>query len=349
MKHTLAVIGFGSMGSAHARKAREHDVFIPEGIWDILPERRAAAEAEGFRSFSSLEDLLSSPAEAVAVATPNDTHLALAMACLKAGKHVILEKPAALSPESLDIMIREARDRGLCLTTHQNRRWDGDFLAIRHLLQEGTLGPLIRVESRVHGSRGIPDGWRRYRAQGGGMIFDWGSHLIDQLLQFFRGQVPAWVSCEMEYVFQSEVDDGFRLEIGFADGVTALAEVSTSAFLSMPRFFVRGQRGSAMIRDWRECCTVAECVIWNERNLQPGERLSGPSKTMAPRDESTLKTYNLPRFSGDSSAFMEGFARAMEGRGNPPVTWEEMRLNQAVMAAAFESAASGAARIGIAL
>jgi predicted dehydrogenase len=105
---------------------------------------------------------------------------------MEAGKNVICEKPVSLNSEELEEMIACSKRTGKLFTVHQNRRWDADFLVMRDLYESKELGEVFCIESRVHGSRGIPGDWRGMKKHGGGMIFDWGVHLIDQMLCIVR-------------------------------------------------------------------------------------------------------------------------------------------------------------------
>ena len=122
----FAVIGYGGMGSWHASTCADDFKDTAEliGIYDIKPERRAAAEAEGIHAFSSREELLADERiDLVTVATPNDVHKEIAIAAMAAGKNVISEKPVALSQEELEEMIAASKKYGKLFTVHQNRRW----------------------------------------------------------------------------------------------------------------------------------------------------------------------------------------------------------------------------------
>ena len=86
-------------------------------------------------------------------------------------------------------MMDAAERTGNFLTVHQNRRWDEDFWTVKKILEEGKLGEVFRIESRVHGSRGIPGDWRQEKEHGGGMVLDWGVHLLDQaMLDVYKRQ-----------------------------------------------------------------------------------------------------------------------------------------------------------------
>ena len=185
MKHKMAIVGFGGMAGWHYNEIQTIEGLEIAGIWDIREERRVyAAEEKGLHVYSGLEDLLAdSETDLVLIATPNDVHKPVAIAAMEAGKNVVSEKPVTLCSQDLREMIETSDRTGRFLTVHQNRRWDEDFLTVKKILEEGKLGEVFRVESRVHGSRGIPGDWRQEKEHGGGMILDWGVHLLDQLLQ----------------------------------------------------------------------------------------------------------------------------------------------------------------------
>ncbi len=178
MKHKISFVGFGGMAGWHYKQLQTMDNISVAGIWDIKEDRRKAAADVGLHVYESFEDLLADErTDLVLLAVPNDVHMPAAVAALEAGKNVICEKPVCLNSEELMKMTDAAKKTGKFLTVHQNRRWDEDFLTVKQVLAEGKLGELFRIESRVHGSRGIPGDWRQEKEHGGGMILDWGVHL----------------------------------------------------------------------------------------------------------------------------------------------------------------------------
>ena len=182
-KKNGAIIGYGGMGGWHGEFLRNSDVVNLMGIYDIKPSQCELAESRGIHAYASLEQLLADPAiDFVTIAVPNDMHKPLALQALAAGKHVICEKPVTLSSADLQEMIDASKAANRLFTVHQNRRWDGEFLVMRDIYNSGELGPVHHIESRCHGSRGIPGDWRQLPEQGGGMILDWGIHLIDQIM-----------------------------------------------------------------------------------------------------------------------------------------------------------------------
>lgn len=248
----FAVIGYGGMGSWHASTCADDFKDTAEliGIYDIKPERRAAAEAEGIHAFSSREELLADDRiDLVTVATPNDVHKEIAIAAMAAGKNVISEKPVALSQEELEEMIAASKKYGKLFTVHQNRRWDPDFKCVQKILADNELGKVFRIESRVQGSRGIPGDWRNQKAHGGGMVLDWGIHLLDQALRIGEGRKLISVYAELTNVTNEECDDGFRVTLIFEGDLSMYVEVTTSNFIELPRWYVLGENGSAVIND----------------------------------------------------------------------------------------------------
>ena len=337
-KCPLAVIGYGGMGGWHVQHALQSDVVELCGIFDILPEKRVLAESRGIRAYGSLEEVLADPAvKLVTVAIPNDRHEDVCIRALQAGKHVICEKPVTLDCTSLQRIFAAADAAGRLFTVHQNRRWDVDFLAMKQLCDSGEIGELLRIESRIHGSRGIPSDWRGIRQYGGGMLYDWGVHLIDQILLLIDAPVSS-VDCRFDHITNKEVDDGFRLELRFADGRSAYAEVGTYNFIAMPRFYMRAKKGSAMITDWREKCQVVRCTHWHENEVLPVQTAAGLTKTMAPRDSLTTESYALERPVSDVHDFYRNVVKAIAGEQPLLVTRPQMLRVLRVIEAAFRSA-----------
>lgn len=343
MKKKLAVIGYGGQGSWHANWALRSDVVELAGIYDISEKRTAAAKALGIRTYLSREELLADPAvDIVLCATPNDSHKEIVLAALAAGKNVVCEKPVALSVADFDEMTEAAKKSGKLFTVHQNRRFDVDFLAIRSLIRSGEIGETVNIESRIHGSRGIPSDWRCHAAQGGGMILDWGVHLIDQMLLLIPETVTG-VYCQETHITTDEVDDGFHLLLTFESDKRATVEVGTYNFLALPRFYFQAKSGTAVIDDWQKKCRVAKMIAWNEKEVTPVQTAAGITKTMAPRDELTLKTYEIERPVSDVHDFYRNLCLAIDGKTEQMVRLCEVRRVLLVMEAAFRSANEGQA------
>lgn len=338
MKKKAAVIGYGGMGGWHVDHLLKSDVCELAGVYDIKKERQDLAVSRGIRAYSSREELLSDPEiDLVTIAIPNDVHEEVAIDAMNHGKNVISEKPVTLSLESLDRMIECSKKNNVIFTVHQNRRWDVDYLAMQHLADSGEIGDIINIESRIHGSRGIPSDWRGIKKYGGGMLYDWGVHLIDQILLVMGYDVGS-VRCTFDHITNNEVDDGFKLYISFKSGKEAFIEVGTYNFIAMPRFYLRAKNGSALLSDWREKCKVVKCKAWHESDVIPVQTAAGLTKTMAPRDEITTDTYEIEKPASDVHDFYRNIVKAIDGQEKQIVTHEQMRSVLKVIMKAFESA-----------
>ncbi len=333
----VAVIGYGGQGAWHCTQVLKSDVTELAGTYDIKEERRKAAEENGIFVYESNEAIFADKTvDIVVVATPNDVHEDLVVNALLGGHNVICEKPVALSVEEFDRMVEAEKKSGKKLSVHQNRRWDVDFLGVKSVIQSGEIGEVLRIESRIHGSRGIPSDWRCEKAPGGGMILDWGVHLIDQMLQLNTEKITT-VNCVTTHYTNKEVDDGFRLELGFESGKTANVEVGTYNFIAMPRFYMQCEKGSLYLTDWQQKAKVAKLTRWIEKDVTPVQNAAGITKTMAPRDHLTLDEYEIERPTSDVHNFYRNFCDAIDGKCEQYIKNWEVRRVLMVMEAAFES------------
>ena len=232
-KIVYGLIGFGGMGKWHTEILENVPEIELAGIYDIKEEKRKLAEEAGFHTYETEEAMLADESiDVILVATPNDTHRPIALRAMEAGKNVIVEKPATLSLKELTELEDMAGKTGQFLTVHQNRRWDEDLLTVREILKDQTMGEIFRIESRVHGSRGIPGDWRKEKAHGGGMVLDWGVHLFDQIFRLTGERRLKTVYATLTNVTNQEVDDGFTAVLRFEGGLEVLVEVGTNNFIS---------------------------------------------------------------------------------------------------------------------
>lgn len=339
-KFGFAVIGYGGMGSWHTRKVKNEMGEYAEliGIYDIDPARNKVAEENGIHAFASREELLADESiDLVTVATPNDYHKEIVMAALRAGKNVISEKPVTLSSADLEEMIACANECGKLFTVHQNRRWDEDYLTMKKLLDDGTLGKVFRIESRVQGSRGIPGDWRNQKQHGGGMVFDWGIHLLDQALMMTLPRKLKTVYAELTNVTNENCDDGFRATLIFDDGLSFYVEVTTSNFISLPLWYMLGENGTSVIDDW-DCSGKTVMVSdWENRDAVPIVAGAGITKTMAPRTDDTIKEYPLDVQKADWGEYYKNVFAYLRGEEPIIVTHDQQRRLLKLVEAIFES------------
>lgn len=316
---------------------------VPEielaGIYDIKEEKRKLAEEAGFHTYETEEAMLADESiDVILVATPNDTHRPIALRAMEAGKNVIVEKPATLSLKELTELEDMAGKTGRFLTVHQNRRWDEDLLTVREILKDQTMGEIFRIESRVHGSRGIPGDWRKEKAHGGGMVLDWGVHLFDQIFRLTGERRLKTVYATLTNVTNQEVDDGFTAVLRFEGGLEVLVEVGTNNFISLPRWYVLGENGSAVVEDWDLSGKIVKAFSEEEKEIVPVRTAAGLTKTMAPRREDTIRVEELPRVPGDIADFHRNVAAVLLRGEEPAVKLPEVKRVMRLMETVFESA-----------
>lgn len=340
MKQTsVAVIGYGGMGGWHVDQLIEMPELSLAGIYDIDPERGRVAEEKGVHAYPSWEAVLADETvELVTIATPNHIHKDQVVQALRAGKHVICEKPVCLNGAELREMIQVAEETGNLFTVHQNRRWDEDFLSVKQVMEENLLGRVFCVESRVQGSRGIPGDWRNQKEYGGGMLLDWGVHLLDQA--FLLNKTPLIsVYAELTNVTNEAVDDGFKVLLTFEDGMRFHVEVGTSNFYALPRWYVLGENGSMVINDWDLSGKIVMVSDWEKRDAVPVVTAAGLTKTMAPRTDETIQEYPVPRVKSDVRDFYRNVCKAIAGQETQLVTHAQLTRVMTLMETIFASAA----------
>lgn len=333
-----AVIGYGGMGSWHCKKIKDLKGGYVVGIYDIDPARGKAAQEKGLRAYTSREELLADPEiELVTIATPNDVHKEIAIAAMAAGKNVISEKPVAMDSGELEEMIAASKQYGRIFTVHQNRRWDEDYLTAKYMLDNNTLGTIHHIESRVQGSRGIPGDWRNQKGHGGGMLLDWGIHLLDQALMMTLPRKLVSVYGTLTNVTNENCDDGFYCRMKFDDGMTFDVEVTTNNFISLPRWYVLGQNGSAVIEDWSLKGKIVMVSDWENRDAVPVQAGAGLTKTMAPRTDDTIKKFRLHKVHADWGEYYQNIFAVLRGETQQLITHDQQRRLIRLVEAIVES------------
>lgn len=191
----VGVIGYGgafNMGRAHLNE------MIKAGMTPVAVAEVDAARLEialqdfpGITVYGNVASMLKkSDVDLLAIITPHNTHARLALQCLNAGRHVICEKPLAITTAECDKMIAAARKSKVVLSTYHNRHWDGCILeAVRQVVDNQAIGDIVRIEAHM-GGWGLPrDWWRSSRKISGGILYDWGVHLLEYTLQLMRSEI----------------------------------------------------------------------------------------------------------------------------------------------------------------
>lgn len=345
--HKIGIIGFGGQASYHFHQLNEmnYERAVVKGVFDVNPERMKYAESEGLIAYSSKEELFADKEiDIVLIATTNEVHKELAIEAMAAGKNVITEKPTTMNSKEIEEIIAASEKYGKIYTIVQNRRTNKDFVLMKNKVEEGLIGDPYVIESRVEGSRGMPSGWRTIKELGGGMMLDWGVHLIDQIMYMVDEKVVN-VFCKMYRIQYSEVEDNFRLTMTFQSGLTAHIEVSTNNYITHPRWYVLGRTGTLQIDDW-DCKGKIVRNVYNEDKWE--EEIvytkAGPTKTMAPRNENSTETIELsePMDVVDHIYVVyDQMIDAIEGKAELTIKPEQALRVMKVMEAAFLSDETG--------
>ncbi|MDI2031482.1 Gfo/Idh/MocA family oxidoreductase [Saccharopolyspora sp. TS4A08] len=250
-QHELKVglVGYGSGGKIfHAPLIAAHPRLRLDAVVTANPERQAQVRADlpGAEPVADLDALFAREPDLVVITTPNRTHAELARTALDAGVPVVVDKPFTPTAQEGRELVEHARERGLLLTVFQNRRWDSDFRTVRKVLESGELGRVHRFESRF--DRWAPQPKPTWRDSGGaedvaGLLYDLGSHLIDQALQLFGpvASVYAEIDCRRPGV---RADDDSFVSLTHVNGVRSHLWMSKLAAVPGPRLRLLGDRGT---------------------------------------------------------------------------------------------------------
>lgn len=184
----VGAIGYGgafNMGRAHLNEMKRAGM-TPVAVAELDPERLkvAATDFPGIETYGSVEEMLKkSDVNLLAIITPHNTHARLAVQCLRAGRHVVTEKPFAITTGECNAMIAAAQKNDLVLSTYHNRHWDGWIMDAVKTIRSGKIGDVLRVEAHMGGYGKPGDWWRTSKSISGGVLYDWGVHLLEYALQ----------------------------------------------------------------------------------------------------------------------------------------------------------------------
>jgi scyllo-inositol 2-dehydrogenase (NADP+) len=319
----VGIASFGLSGRVfHAPFIRLNKKFAIKRIIERSKDeaRKSYPEVAVSRSF---EDLLNDPEIAlVVVNTPDLTHFEFTKKALQAGKHVVVEKPFTQSAVQGEELIALAQEKGLMLTVYQNRRWDGDFLTVKEIIKNKMLGRLVDFESHFDRYRFAiqPDTWKEQANAGASLIYNLGSHMIDQALVLFG--MPEAVTAHIRVVrSRGEADDWYDIKLHYHDlnvctkGSYLVREVG-------PRYILHGTLGSF----------VKHGIDPQEDTLNQGQAPGGPDWGKESQEwwgllntevNGTQRRVIVETKPGNYGAFYDGVYDCIVHRTNPPVKPEE--------------------------
>ncbi|MGW0512181.1 Gfo/Idh/MocA family oxidoreductase [Streptomyces olivaceoviridis] len=342
----VGLIGYGLAGSVfHAPLIAATEGLALDTVVTSQPERQQQARAEfpDVRIAATAEELFgrADDLDLIVVASPNKTHVPLATAALKAGLPVVVDKPVAGTAAEARELAALAEERGLLLSVFQNRRWDNDFLTVQRLLADGELGDAWRFESRFERWRPqLKGGWRESGdpAEIGGLLYDLGSHVVDQALVLFGPVTEVYAESDVRRP-GAEADDDTFIALTHASGVRSHLYVSATTAQLGPRFRVLGSRAGY----------VKYGLDPQEAALREGSR-PGSTPDWGAEDESLWGRVGsgespltgggtpVPTLPGDYPAYYAAVAAALRGDGPNPVTALEAAAALDVLEAARRSA-----------
>jgi scyllo-inositol 2-dehydrogenase (NADP+) len=316
-------------------------------VCDVNRERLREAERHfaQVKRYDSSQALAGDPeVDLVIIATPPNTHETLALEMIAAGKHVVCEKPLALSLREAAAMVEASEKQGVHLSCHQNRRWDADFLAIKQAVTDGLIGDLFYLETFVGGFSHPCGYWHSHQPISGGTAFDWGGHYLDGIVNLIPDRVEAVIGTRHKRVWHDITNaDQERIQIRFAGGREAEFIHSDIAAVPKPKWYLLGTEG-AIVGHWREVTAygVDPILYYQEHHIPLTEMV--PDLTLHRRHHSgqiVLQKLALPR--REIYPFHRNLADHLL-TGEPLVaTLEESVQVVMILEAAARSAAKGGA------
>lgn len=328
------VVGYGMAGRQfHSYLVGLTPGLRLHGIVSGSEEKRERIVAgHGCKAYAHIDEALGDPqVELVVIATPNSTHAELSIAALNGGKHVVTDKVMCLSLADCDRMLEAAKNNDRMLAVFQNRRFDGDYLTVRKLKEEGQLGDVRWTEMAWQGF-GTWGRWRGQAAMGGGRYLDLGAHLVDQTCQLFPQEIES-VYCRMHHDDpDTDVETEALLVITFEGGRTGVCDMSSRAAISKPRFYVKG----------RDATFVKYGLDPQEAAMKAGDI------DAATEDQALFGTLKgngdeqvIPTIPGRWRNYYENVAEVIRNGAEPVVKPQEMRRVMAVLDAGMRSAMEG--------
>jgi len=347
MKHKMVIVGFGGMGKWHYDNIAGR---IPQievtGVIDTDPSKTREALEAGLKVYASAEDVIKvGEADIALIATPNCFHKQYAVDFLLGGLNVVCEKPVCMNTAELEEILSARAKTDKMFTVHHNRRWDMDFQIAKRIINERLIGKPYYIDSRLYGCKGLPGDWRADMSAGGGMLYDWSVHLIDQMLQL-TGCAPESVYADLKKIRYKGVDDCNRLLLNFPGGLTGEITVDSWCYINEPRWHISADDGTAIIDNWfGKSGKIVKANI-KEIDWEKGVIVTpnGRTRTLSPRPQEHLTEWELPLPPDADTrweAFYENVVAVIEGRGEQIVKIEEIIITTKIIDACFESARKG--------
>jgi scyllo-inositol 2-dehydrogenase (NADP+) len=346
MSIKFGIIGFGFMGHIHASTLAKLEEVELIAVCDIDNEKLSDAP-EGVKTYNNMDELLSiKEIDAVILAVSNHVHKEAVIKSAQAGKHILLEKPAAMSLPEFDEMMEVVKKCGVKFSVHQQRRWDKDFRVSKEVYDNNMVGKVYTIQTMLYGINGNMHDWHVFKKYGGGMLFDWGVHLIDQMLWMVDSKIKT-IFADVRNVINEEVDDYFKILLRFENGIMGEVELGTYFLADREKWFERhwfigGNNGSMYLDGFDPVGKIARTTkLLTNVSGKTTMTASGPTRSFGPPQPGVLVTEDLPKVDVNHIMYFENFLKALKDEEEFVVKPEQVRRVLAVMEAARESARTG--------
>jgi predicted dehydrogenase len=334
----VGLLGFGAIGAEHASAITTLPGLRLAAVCDRSPERLASA-AQQFAGVATTMDphalLAADDVQLVIVSTPPDSHADWAIRVMEAGKDVVVEKPFALTVEAADSVLLTSQQTGRRVVVYQNRRFDPDFVTLRALVEAGRLGEVFHIETFIGGYGHPCNYWHSDEEVSGGAIYDWGSHVLDQILSLHPSPIDHVTCVEHKRRWHDVTNaDHTSMTIRYRDGAEASFVHSDLAAALKPRWYVLGTE-AGVTSTWRQASVVARSAIGTLDEDVLAVTDSPPELVLVDADGSQTAVVAQ---SAPALAFHRQLADALVVDWPMSVTAEQSRRVVAVMEAARISA-----------
>ena len=347
-KYIYAVIGYGFIGRRHVDTLKKMEQSDCVAVCDINPKRLDEVKEKypDMQVYDNADHLFAqADINGVIIAANNNQHKELVIKAAKAGKNIICEKPAAMTVAEYDEMMAAVNEAGVPFTVHQQRRFDKDFRSVKECYDKKMVGDIYTIQSSLYGYNGNMHDWHVYQSEGGGMLYDWGVHLIDQILYMVEGRLVS-VYADVRNVINKEVDDYFKIILRFENSVTAEIELGTYFLSDRKEWFERhwyvgGNTGSMYADKFDPTGKIVRTAHLLENVSEEQEKSAksyGPTRSFGVPEEGLILTEDIPHVDCEQIDYFENYFNALDGKEDFLVKPEQVRRVLSVMEACWESA-----------
>ncbi len=348
MTVNFGIIGHGFMGHVHEEMLTQLEGAKVVGICDI-DEEQLKDVGSGIIRYNNPDELLANnDIDVVLIVVNNKQHIDLVCKAARAAKDIICEKPVAMSVAELDEMVKVVNECGVKFTVHQQRRFDKDFRITKEVYGSKMLGDVYTIKSSLYGFNGNMHDWHVYLNEGGGMLYDWGVHLLDQILWMIDSKVRT-VYADLRNIINSEVDDYFKIILKFENNITAEIELGTYYLTDKVgwfehHWFMGGNLGSMYVDGFNPQGKIVRTSrlltnILGKKTMTA----SGPTRSFGEPTPGLIVTEELPTVDTKHVDYFKNYLKAWNGEEEFIVTIPEVRRVLCLMELIRESAKTGLA------